>query len=498
MTDEHSDVRLTEVGVQAELQRQPHILLRLAENALTVAESLRDNYFKNTTKFVVALRKTAKAIADGKWSADPLLTIHEITDATWPSFHREVVTFVDGGVGHVELSSQVPILLRVGSYCVRCGERRISEREQFGYYPVILGDLEGGSKGRKDFVDIVRIVAELLGGLSALERTPDLGVLLFHGPLVYLVGNYAGHTPFTERDVDLFLSHYGSSPEAGRQVKQDFLTEARLDVYPQMVADSDRWFQRRLFEPLAFMAFLYRRLIRVARERTPVPIIAGVVERGELSDFSRNVLLERVFRHLRDTGREDYFNRMYGRKDLTSPTSLLDKLGYTDTLLLAMLLRPGEYSEPWQIQKYDGLRKADVYEPDEAGQVPVKFAPLKPGTGCPGFPQVRGCYLQVTETTEPVRVEVFQDLGEEHLVEATRRAYLYSRLLPGYGFPVGLDIADKFAHVPGWLTTAYSKLIRHHLGVSLQRGDISDADMRKILVQAIYMTNRDWLFRPRS
>ena len=42
------------------------------------------------------------------------------------------------------------------------------------------------------------------------------------------------------------------------------------------------------------------------------------------------------------------------------------------------------------------------------------------------------------------------------------------------------------------------QLIRYHLGVSLQRGEISDAEMRRILVQAIYMTHRDWLFRPQA
>ena len=76
--------------------------------------------------------------------------------------------------------------------------------------------------------------------------------------------------------------------------------------------------------------------------------------------------------------------------------------------------------------------------------------------------------------------------------------YLYSRLLPRYGFPVGLDIVDKYAHVPAWLTSAYSKLIRHHLGVSLQKGEISDLEMRRILVRAIYMSHRDWIFRPQS
>jgi hypothetical protein len=46
------------------------------------------------------------------------------------------------------------------------------------------------------------------------------------------------------------------------------------------------------------------------------------------------------------------------------------------------------------------------------------------------------------------------------------------------------------------MTNAYGKLIRLHLAESLQRGEISDDRMRKIIVEAIYMTHRDWLFRP--
>lgn len=76
---------------------------------------------------------------------------------------------------------------------------------------MILGNLKGGSKERKDFVDVVRITAELLGGLSAMVRNPDLRVLMFHGPLVYLTGQYAGHAPFTEGDIDIFLGQYAQS-----------------------------------------------------------------------------------------------------------------------------------------------------------------------------------------------------------------------------------------------------------------------------------------------
>jgi hypothetical protein len=502
MNDDLQERRLTEEGVQEDFQRQPHLFLRLAENALVVAESFRDNYLRNTARFVSALRRAMHDAAQGK-RGEPVLTVHEVENAEWEAVQGEVVTFIDGGVGRVQLSSQVPILLRVGSYCVRTGERRLAEREQFGYYPVILGDLEGGSKERKDFIDIVRITAELLGGLSALERTPDLRVLMFHGPLVYLMSAYAGHTPFTEQDMDLFLRQYAADVETGRRLKEEFLAEARLDIYPQMTDRSEDWHTQRLFEPLAWISWLYRKLIQVARQRTPVPIIAGVVERGQLREFSEKILLERVFRGLRKNNRGDYFNAMYGRTDLSSPKSLLDRLGYTDTLLLAMLLQPGEFSESWKIAKYDGLREGKVSLPGVSGEEIVKFAPLKPEFTAPepnkiGFPQVRGCYVCISETTEPVRVEVFDALGEEQIGEAARHAYLYARLLPGYGFPVGLDIVDKYAKVPAWLTDAYGKLIRYHLGISLQKGEISDAEMRRILVQAIYMTHRDWLFRPQS
>jgi len=435
----------TESGVRDDLQRQPHLYFKLAENALLVAENLRDNYFHNTALFVQKLRQ--KIIESERVGEPPILEIRSCDDLTWSDVHDEVVTFIDGGVGQVQISSQVPILLRVGSYSVRTGERRIAERETFGYYPVILGDLEGGSKERKDFVDIVRITAELLGGLSALERTPDLDVLMFHGPLVYLVGGYAGHAPFTERDVDLFLHQYGHSAADGQQLKEEFLRSARLDVYPAMTERSDEWVRQRLFEPLAFIAFLYQRLISRARSHERQPVIAGVVERGDQRSFIESVLMPRVFRGLREKGNLNWFNQMFGRTDLTTEKALLDRLGYTDSLLLGMLLQPGQTSEPWRMPKYDSLHKGRIQLPSDTYWTETNWSPLRPGNPY-GFPNVLGCYVHASETTEPIRVEVFEELGSGEIDRAAQRAYLYARLLPGYGFPVGLDIVDKYAKVP--------------------------------------------------
>lgn len=480
----------TEAGVREDLEQTPQLLLRLAENALVVAESVRDNYVRNTARFVHDLRKALQR-------PEPLMTVNRVADVSWEELQGEVATFIDGGVGQVQISARVPILIRVGSYTVKTGERTLSERERFGYYPIVLGDLEGGSKGRPDFIDIVRITAELLGGLSALDRTPDLRVLMFHGPLVYLVGAYAGHTPFTESDIDLFLRHYTADPATGESIKEEFLREARLDIYPRMVPQrADEWIGRRVFEPLAWMAFLYRRLIQVAASRTPRPVIAGVVERGRLSDFSRHTLLPRVFRGLREHEQPNYFNALYGRTDLTSPDAVLERLGFTDSLLLQLLLHPGEYAEPWPMDaKFEGLRGGDLSLLGEGWSTRVDWGALCPPHPS-GFPAVTGCYLQISPKTEPVRIEVFPDLGLEQIGEAVQRAYLYARLLPGYGFPVGIDIVDKYARVPSWLTDAYGKMIRFHLSASLQRGEITDAEMRRLLVQAIYMTHRDWLLRP--
>lgn len=480
--------------VAREIQSQPHVLLQLAENSLTVADSLRDNYLRNTAIFVGYLRKAMRHAAEGRRETSPLTTYPADT-LTWADVRDEVVTFIDGGVGRVALGGQQPILLRVGSYAVRTGERDLAKREQFGYYPMILGDIEGGSKERDDFVDIVRITAELLAALSALERTPGLRVLMLHGPLVYQIWRYAGHAPFTEGDIDLFLRHYAGNTELAAELKEAFFREAERELYPRMMAPPEPWAGHRLAEPLAWIGFLYRRLLTQARQRDPAPLVMGVVERGRSREFSESILLKRVFEGLRERGNSEFFNKLFGRSDLRQPSDLMDRLGYTDEMLLALVMKPGEYSEPWRSDKYGGLRMLQIDFPGAEGQTLADFKLLRPGTRH-GYPTVEATYVHTSETTPPMRIEVLPALGKHQIHEAARRAYLYARLLPGYGFPVGLDVVDRYARVPEWLTDAYAKLIRRHLSASLMSGEITDRQLRRMIIQSIYMTGRDWLFRP--
>src|SRR3954466_11944081 len=93
----------TEAGVLRDLHRQPHLFLRLAQNALTVADSLRNNYFKNTATFVKELRRSIMMYKKGQ-RPDCILKIHDVSGSTWTEFKSEVVTFIDGGVGEVKIS----------------------------------------------------------------------------------------------------------------------------------------------------------------------------------------------------------------------------------------------------------------------------------------------------------------------------------------------------------------------------------------------------------
>src|SRR5437763_1948423 len=89
----------TAEGVQEDLQRQPHLFRMLAENSLLVADSVRGNYCEKTAKFISALRKTARL-------PKPILNLHIVEHADWSKVQGEVVTFIDGGIGRVQISSQ--------------------------------------------------------------------------------------------------------------------------------------------------------------------------------------------------------------------------------------------------------------------------------------------------------------------------------------------------------------------------------------------------------
>ncbi|CAN5689719.1 hypothetical protein BH23CHL2_BH23CHL2_31800 [soil metagenome] len=92
--DENQRTARLSDDVARDLQQQPHVLLRLAENSLTVADSLRNNYFRNTASFVADLRKAVRASEAGRRTSSPLETF-PAGSLTWADVRDEVELLLD-------------------------------------------------------------------------------------------------------------------------------------------------------------------------------------------------------------------------------------------------------------------------------------------------------------------------------------------------------------------------------------------------------------------
>ncbi len=70
----------THEAVQADLQRQR--LAHLTENALTVAQNLRRNYFHNTDRFLADPRRRCRE------PGNPVVALRRVPDASWADLAR--------------------------------------------------------------------------------------------------------------------------------------------------------------------------------------------------------------------------------------------------------------------------------------------------------------------------------------------------------------------------------------------------------------------------
>ena len=108
-----NDQGTTPEEVEAELQCQPVVRFCLAENALTVARNLRDNYFMNTVRFMSNVRTAIRRVRTGQRDI-AILETTGVDGTCWNDVQGNDVTFMDGGVGRVEIARQLRILLRIG------------------------------------------------------------------------------------------------------------------------------------------------------------------------------------------------------------------------------------------------------------------------------------------------------------------------------------------------------------------------------------------------
>lgn len=394
-------------------------------------------------QFVSQLSRIAAAIRELMAGSDLIRRLSYRPSAFWPSLQGKALAFVDAGVANIELPSAAPIGIRVGSYVVRPGDPT-DARERFDIQLSLIDDLysDQGVLYDDDFLDVAklrdaaRIVSEVAVGYRMASGDDPPDAIILHGPLVNPASPYG-------------LADF---PAYGLQSCRLMLGDG---AWQPVDGPTDRKF-------VSFYLDLLRRL-----RASGVPVV-GAVER---SIGREPVVANRILDRLQDAG-------SLRERDAKALLDDLRAYGLNDASLFDVVLQEGEYVTPIPVMR----------------QGPENKWPEFWKQWIRSYPNALTTYLKPSELVMPFRVEAFEDIGD---IEAVLDLILHtSRLLPSYGFPVGLDIVDKFAKVPNWMSRG---VMGQHRIVLLQKA-MASGDPRALTFakRVLAAKGRDWLFRPSS
>lgn len=390
-------------------------------------------------QFIDALSRIAAQVRSLFETNDLIRRVEYEPADYWPRLRGRAIAFIDGGVANIELPSAAPVGIRVGSYIVRPGDESAA-REKFSVEISLVDDLysQDGAIYDDDLDDIAklrdaaRMISEVAAAyhLSKSRHAPDF--IILHGPLINPVSPYG----------------LAGFPAFGVDASRAFLDDARWKGTEQ-----DRQF-----------VALYLEILQ--RLRSTGRLVVGAVERSIGRD---PVVVRSCLQRLLD-------QKLLKEKDVQKLLLEIRRYELNDASLFDVILQEGEYVVPTAVVRQGPENKW----PDE-----WKLWIRK-------YPHALTTYLKPSETVMPFRLEAFEDISDfDSVVELILHT---SRLLPSYGFPVGLDIVDKFAKVPAWMSRSVKG---QHQIVLLQKaiatGDPAAITFAKRVLAA---RGRDWFFRP--
>lgn len=359
----------------------------------------------------------------------------------WQGVAGTSVAFVDGGVARIDLPSAAPMGIRVGAYSVTIGDESPS-RENFSTELALVDELYSSDswtfedlfEDTQKMTDAARIVGEASAALKQIRAFPSLSAVFLHGPLINPVAPY-GTPGFPRFSLPAARLLYGESEKQFTDDERHFVVLYRL-----------------ILEELANLAR---------------PVI-GVVER---SIAPRPAVLFAHLDAMQNAGTLSPDDAQKIRDKLTS-------YRLNDAAVMGVMLGQGEYCKPISIDR----------------QQPANKWPNEWYAHIQAYPEALSTYIKSSDQAEPFRVEMHSSIPVADW--ALEMAYQTARLLPNYGFPVGLDIVDKFAKVPNWM----SQSIRKEHAVALLRNALKSGEPKVIDFAKKVLTarGRDWLFRPKA
>lgn len=434
--------------------RTPHILERMLQVSADLSAPAQLRFMDMVQQLAAGLR--AVLLETGG-----IVRLTRDHPATWQAMRGKPVGFVDGGLANLSMLGSAPIAARVGGYVVTPGDTTPA-RESFRMLKYLIDELyatEQAGVFRDSFPDIgalrdaARISIEAAGAVRLVSERPDLGWVMVHGALVNPVSRYTD----VMRD------------EQVRHKFPDFSSGALAELLP-------------LGEPQrtgrdANFISVYLRQLELLQQSSA--IVCGVVERESSTTSVIRAVLDGLDNHrLRDLlpMPPHEWKRWFRNAVDPSDDDEFEGQRITDSLLFRCVLEPGEALAPVSIDRNE-MRRAPKAWYDKIRQ----------------YPQPLVSYLQATPWTAPVRVEIFAR-DRERFTETANLIFHCALLLPRYAFPVGLDIVDKFAKIPDWM----SRPVNTRTAVVALRRALDDQDTKLFdtLRTMLCGSDREWMLRP--
>ena len=241
----------------------------------------------------------------------------------------------------------------------------------------------------------------------------------------------------------------------------------------------------------AAVSFVLRKLFEVAEEKQVV--LCGVVERSRSTEVLSRVIYDNFDELYKKN--EAWFSKATGYP-LESPQPLekirytklfVDNLGYTDPLLLGVMLETGEYTQP-----IPGRANKAQSDNRELGLDTGFISGLEELTGM--IPSHCFSYVRTSPFNLPFRVEFPAWLSSEDHEKLMANVFAFSQFLPRYAFPINLDTVDKLAKVPQWMSQAMQGMILQEIYQSRLEGSNQGIDYTLVLGGKM----RDWDLRPKA
>lgn len=418
--------------VQERLQA-PHILAEMLRLSMSRSSA-------SQREFLAALEGIAASMREMLQEAGLIGRVAVNHAELWSEMKGSRIAFVDGGMAAISALGTEPVAVRIGSYSVTPGEKEAT-RESFRMEKQLVAELFDIDSGNSMFDDlfedpsklrdVARFCLEAAAALQRVRSHPKPKYLFMHGALVNPVSAYSD---------EKFPSFSAKGLEilgvTGRRTGRD---AAFVSVYLELL-----------------MA------LKVSGVN-----VASVVERPSNSSLVAKTLLSGAL------GRSSVSP---GMSQMNEIKELQKDYRIPDVVLFHAILDEGEYVEPVALDR-NVAEKRPRYSADIIDRYPM--------------PHVT--YIGTGAYSQPLRIEFFESPPSGY--HDCMRLVLHScRLMPRYAFPAGLDIADKFAKVPAWM----SRPINTTMAVELMKRALDTGDARVIdaAKRTLCGNKCDWLYRP--